>query len=567
MGSRFGPQSAGIGFALGFFLMSGMVSTGCINKTGEALLPGLMSFPIAIEISPDEDADGFPKFLYVTSSNFALQYNSGNVQAYDLERLVNGILEGCVDQWVRPLCVDNDLDLTLPFCPCDPLTEVNCVPTRPGIIAECLDDEFEGDIGSPECACVPDPADDNCTAIPPDRCTVIPAGFRVRDPEEAALKLVRVPELITGDVKIGSFSDGLAVSTSGRRLYVPVRSDSNITWIDVDEEGRLFCGQDPGGGAGPGEGGGLTCQGQYRDGAGVKANPGLDESFPPDPVDVFVGDLADDFAPAGQEDDPLYNGDYILVAHREGRASLLIDQVPPPGSDTGTERRPRLVSVIDELAPEQVTITYEPGAKRAWIPSALVNNVIRLGIGIDGDPTQGYLFDAGSLFVTGVDRGTSNRDIRFDPRPDKNLAYIVSRSPEALLVARSEVAGGELNMVGQISTCRDPSRIQVAEVPARGGTALLAFVSCFLSRRVNVIDTDQLQGVTTLTNISGAFEFVIDEPRLLMYTADFSTSVLRVADLRPLVACLEGGSNAPEECSPQLLGLVGFPQPVSELPR
>jgi hypothetical protein len=73
--------------------------------------------------------------------------------------------------------------------------------------------------------------------------------------------------------------------------------------------------------------------------------------------------------------------------------------------------------------------------------------------------------------------------------------------------------------------------------------------------------------LTTLTNISGAFEFVIDGPRLLMYTADFSTSVLRVADLRPLVSCLEGGSMAPEECAPQLLGLVGFPQPVSELPR
>jgi hypothetical protein len=136
-----------------------------------------------------------------------------------------------------------------------------------------------------------------------------------------------------------------------------------------------------------------------------------------------------------------------------------------------------------------------------------------------------------------------------------------------LVVARSDVAGGDLNMVGQVPTCRDPSRIQVAEVPARGGTVLLAFVSCFLSRSVQVIDADQLQGITILTNISGAFEFVIDGPRRLMYIADFSTSVLRVADLRPLVACLDGGAAGPEECSPQLLGLVGLPQPVSELPR
>jgi hypothetical protein len=433
------------------------------------------------------------------------------------------------------------------------------VAIPPGIKNECLADDFEGDIGSPECACDPDPADDSCVAVPPDRCSVVPADVRIRNPQQAALRLVPVEGLITGEVEIGSFSDGLGVSTSGRRLYVPVRSDANITWIDVNEEGQLSCGEP--------FGVYQTCSGKYRDGAGEKVNPNVDISFPPDPVDVYVGDLSDDFAPPGEEDDPLYNGDYILVAHREGHASVLIDQVPQPGVNPSEEPRPRFAATLDQLAAEQVTITYEPGAKRAWIPSALENVVVRVGIAIDGDPTQASLFDAGTLFVTGLDRGTSNRDIRFDPRPDRDLAYIVSRSPEALVVARSNVAGGQLNMVGQISTCRDPSRVQVAELPARGSSVLLAFVSCFLSRRVNVIDTDRFQGVTTLTNISGAFEFVIDPARLLMYTADFSTSVLRVADLRPLVACLEGGSTAPEECSPQLLGLVGFPQPVSELPR
>jgi hypothetical protein len=296
-------------------------------------------------------------------------------------------------------------------------------------------------------------------------------------------------------------------------------------------------------------------------------NPTVELELPNDPVDVFVGDLAADFAPASNPNDPAFRGDYILMAHREGKASMFFDQLRAGGPEP--QKRPRLAATLDELAPEQVTITYEPGAKRAWIPSAETAAIVRLGIGIDGDPAQSYLFDAGTLVVTGLDTGLSNRDIRFDPRPGRNLAYIVSRSPQALVVARSNVAGGNLNMLGQIPTCRDPSRIQVEEleVPARGGTVLLAFVSCFLARSVQVIDTDKFQGITILTNISGAFEFVIDGPRRLMYTADFSTSVLRVADLRPLVACLEGGADGPEECSPQLLGLVGLPQPVSELPR
>ena len=103
-------------------------------------------------------------------------------------------------------------------------------------------------------------------------------------------------------------------------------------------------------------------------------------------------------------------------AYAQAERSLGLDQDRPGGPEP--TKRPRLAATVDELAPEQVTITYEPGAKRAWIPSAEVAAIVRLGIGIDGDPTQSYLFDAGPLFVSGLDTGTSNRDIRFDPRPD-----------------------------------------------------------------------------------------------------------------------------------------------------
>jgi hypothetical protein len=552
MGSQFGPQSARIGMALGFFLTFGTISVGCVNRTGEVLPAGLMSFPIAIELSSDVDGEGLPRFLYVTSSNFALQYDAGNLQSYDLERMVGAIFDGCVSEWVQPDCTTGD-------CGCDPFAEVDCIPLPAGVLTECLAEDFEGNPSSPECEC--DPArDEDCQAVPFDRCTVVDAAAEARftDQDEIVLKIIRVPGLIPGEVKIGSFSDGLGLSTDGRRIYVPVRSDANITYVDVNEEGQLDCG----GGFGMPQ----TCSGEFRQGASELANPTVDISFPPDPVDVFVGDLSDDFAPEGEEDNPVYNGDYILVAHRDRRASLLLDQVPVP-PDERTERRPRLAATLDELASEQVTITYQPSAKLAWIPSALEPAIVRLGIGIDGDPTQSYLFDAGPLSITGLDFGTSQRDIQFDPRPGRDLAYIVSRSPESLVVARTGVSGFTLNMVGQVSACRDPSRVQVAEVPARGESVLLAFVSCFLSRRVQIIDTDQFQGVTTLSNISGSFEFVIDGPRLLLYSADFSTSVIRVSDLRPLVACLEGGSEAPEECSPQVLGLVGFPQPVSEVPR
>lgn len=522
MGSRLGPQSPFVHVALGILLMVGIASAGCVNKTGESLPAGLMSFPIAIELSPDVDADGKPRFLYVTSSNFGLQYNAGNVQSYDLDKIIAGILDGCIGA---------------------------------GVTTACLDPSYQGSVNDPACYCDPE-TDPDCVAIPPDRCAVIPAGLRFRD-QGAALRLVRVDGLIRGEVQIGSFSDGLAVAPDGRRLYVPVRSDANLTYIDVDTEGRLSCG---------GDFGELhTCTAVYRTGSAELENPGEDVSVPPDPVDVYAGNLSEDFAPPGSEDDPAFAGQYVLMAHREGFASLFYDQERPGGPPP--QKRPRLVATLSNLASEQVTITYQPGAKLAWIPSAISNRVVRVGIAIDGDPSQAFLFDAGTLFVTGLDTGGSNRDIVFDPRPDRNLAYVVSRAPEALVVAQTRAPGLELSMVDQISTCRDPSRVQVAEAPTRNGSVLLAFVSCFLSRQVQVIDVDSLQNVTVLSNISGAFEFAIDGPRRLLYAADFNTSVLRVADLQPLLDCLEGGSNAPEECSPVLIGLVGLPQPVSELPR
>jgi hypothetical protein len=556
MGSRFGPQSASVRLALGLLLISGTVSIGCTNRDGESILPGLMSFPIAIETSVDRNAEGKAKYLYVVSSNFALQYNSGNVQSYDLDKLVDAIITGCVGQGFRPACLVPGADITDPACPCDPIVDDDCVGVGAGVLQSCLDPAFEGDINDLElCGCVPY-LDEGCVSIPRDRCSVVPAGVQFPD-QGVALRLVPVDGLIPGEVEIGSFADGLGVSTDGRRLYLPVRSDANLTFIDTNEEGQLRCG---------GAFGELqTCSGPYRTGSAELVNPRVDLVVPRDPVDVYVGSLAQDFAPPGNPDDPAFRGDYILMAHREGAVSLFFDQFRPGGPEP--QQRPRLAATLTGLAPEQVTITYEPGAKRAWIPSSITAQIVRVGIGIDGDPLQSYLFDAGPLLVTGLDDGAINRDILFDPRPARNLAYIVSKAPEALVVAQSESAGGELSMVGQISSCADPSRVQLAEVPARDGIVLLAFVSCFLSRNVQVIDADLLQGVTVLTNISGAFEFAIDAARRLIYVADFNTSVIRVANLQPLLACLEGGAMSPEECAPVLLGLVGFPQPVSGLPR
>ncbi|MDH3201567.1 MAG: hypothetical protein OEM15_11805 [Myxococcales bacterium] len=561
MGSRFGPQGRARRFSLGFLLMSGLMWGGCINKEGERLPPGLMTFPIAIELSLPPAEDAPPEYVFVANSNFALQFNTGTVQSYDLD-VLNGAIdstgafvgEGCNGAGFLNICLQRDattgvLNTCIP--PGTQTIDCNCDP--------------DVDEGCAACDCDPESSELRCDPVPPDRCSVIPEQLRLRD-RGALLKTVVAPGLLLSEAEIGSFADGLAISSTGERLYIPVRSNANVTFIDVNPEGLLDCGS----GFVPQQ----SCSEFYRTSSAEQVNPSAPVEMPPDPVDVFAGSLLADFAPS--ENDPAFEGDYILVAHREGKASLLFDQ------ERNGVQRPRIAASLDELAPEQVTITYQPNAKKAWISSALSNQVVRVGVAIDGDPTQSSLFNAGTLFVTGLDRGDVMRDILFDPRPGRDLAYMVSRSPESLVVARSDSAGDQLNVVDQISVCRGPSRLKLVELPARGGTVLTAFVSCFEQRMVQIIDAELFQGISILTNISGSFEFVVDLARQRIYIADFSISVLRIADLSPVLRCLEvpstgaggaggmgaaGGAGGTGECSPVLVGLVGLPQPVSERPR
>ncbi|MEM7136897.1 MAG: hypothetical protein AAF500_09985 [Myxococcota bacterium] len=527
MGSRFGPRGGSSVFSLGFLLMLGVLAGGCVNKDGETLPPGLMTFPIAIQLS-QADGDDPPGFVFVANSNFALQFNTGTLQSYDLD-VMNAALDstgdfegiGCagagflniclqrgVAGGIRESCVPELGGEQVSDCECVPMVEPDCVP----------------------CSCDPSQTDGlQCDPVPADRCSVLPTQLALRD-QGALLSTVVAPGLLPSEVQIGSFADGLSLSSQGDRLYLPVRSNSNLTYVDVDANGILTCGADPSAVV-------QSCSAVYRDGASVQANPNAPEPvvLPQDPVDVFSGSIREDF---GADAD----GDYILMAHREGEASLFLDQ------DVDGERRPRIVATIDELAAEQVTITLEPPSNinenapktgTAWISSQLTPFVSRVGVGITDPIDESSLSNVGTLIISGIDTGDSMRDIQFDPRGN-GLAYLLSRSPESLVVAQRQAAGDQLNVVAQTSVCEGPSRVKLVELETRQGDPVLtAFVSCFNQRQIEIINLELLQSITVLTNISGAFEFAVDPARERLYVADFSISVLRVADLGPLIDCLE----------------------------
>ena len=263
----------------------------------------------------------------------------------------------------------------------------------------------------------------DCTGLPRARrqeCGVIP--IEDTDPGDLPDTIVPTAGLLTGEVLIGSYADGLVISPRGDRLYLPIRSDANLTFVDVDG-GQLFCGGN----------GRHECSSEFRRGVDEGATlRGIE--LPADPVGVAVGALSDLGIDTGDDD-----GDYILMAHRGGRVSLFLDEptpsssAPPAGAD-----KPRLVHTLSGFPAELIDLTVDPTTGLAWVTNSGDAVVSRAGMAIDPtDRERSFLFDAGSLAVRDVDTGSANvadsRVIRFDPRPDVRRAYVLSRLPRALL--------------------------------------------------------------------------------------------------------------------------------------
>lgn len=382
-----------------------------------------------------------------------------------------------------------------------------------------------------------------------------------------------VQGLLVDQVRIGSFADGMAVAPygAGARLYLPVRSDANLTFVDT--VGGVF---DCGGGSS--EELGRSCDDTHRRGDDEAATlRGIE--LPADPVGVAVGPLSDVVSP----DRVAPEGNYVLFAHRDGRASLFFD-VPE-----GDSLAPVLVHTLSGLPAELVDITVDPRTRVAWAPSALEPVVARVGIAFDGaarEPDRSFLFDAGGVVLSGIDTGSAARGdtrlVRFDPRPEVERAYVLSRRPRALLTVDVSDPSTTAPVLDVVPVGFGPSRLEIATLDVSDPDddaappllRTLAFVSCFDTRDLYVIDVDLGELVGIVRSLGGPFELAVDPGRgkpseggygPRVYVADFRTSVIRVVDLEPMASCLRGVTPEDGECSPQLLGVVGRPVAVREL--
>lgn len=351
--------------------------------------------------------------------------------------------------------------------------------------------------------------------------------------------------LVVSEVLTGSYVADAQLAPDGDRIYMAQRSNSNLAVIDVDpSSGALSCGSDASGRA--------SCSNDYQR-ADLQAAADRSLTVPNDPTGVYVAPLSDLGGGAG-------DGNFVLMSHRGGDASLFVDT---PGEGPVA---PSLVDAIGDLAIDLQSVRMLPDSSVSWLPSSAFSTVARVGVALDAElssPFDARLFKLTELRLIGVDTGLVNggdmRTIRFDDRTGGSLAFILSRRPEALLVVDLQsLALGRLGIVRVIPVGFGPSRFELAQFGAR----TVAFVSCFDGRNVYVIDVDFGGLISVIPGMSGPFGIAVDAVRQRLYIADFTVSVLRVVSLQKLLACFGGSSN---NCTPEIIATVGIPSPVRQL--
>lgn len=505
---------------------------------------GNLFFPEGLALDPRTPEGEASRYLFVSNGNNDLNFNGGSVSVIDLDAFFKA--------WSEEGPPDAEGNATLTYAPyafCEGPGE-RCVL----------------DIGAPT-------TDD----FPCRRLGLLP---QVVECDEG-------PFVVDG-VRLGDFSTHIAASTepSGTpRLWVPVRGDPSVTYIDVErpwpEAPDLNCGQARGDGEALDE---SRCGGDFRL-QNLRNDTSLEE-LPREPFNIHVSE--------GEG----YR--YAFVAHSGGPSVTVIDLDGLRGGDG----RPAIVDITNVYNPTVGTVfsggfglatrpcgacgdadddtpgfnapAVTQGCTRPLVYSSLRFQLLATSFTASGIEEEdlpagaterdGCEDDQGNYLgpycaspdevgnecalvcepqirnvvrfpVGGVDPLASTRsealgDVQFGDACGDEL-FVLQTNPGALLRLDTSIENGEpldIPAGRPIEVCDQPSRFQVWEEQG------LAFVACFQSAYVFVIDLRAEQVVDTIITGTGPHDVILDEVRGMLYVANLlegSVSVIDVGLSRP----------------------------------
>jgi hypothetical protein len=537
----------------------GLLFVACYSS-GEGISPPLerIYFPVGLAI------DQKMSRLYVASSDFDLQFNAGSVQAIDLGRVRELVLLECKSD---DDCRDGEY--------CD--------------LAEgegshlCVRNKYQGK------PCGPFGEQTLAERVTvPGRCNYVDLEAPKDDPKRAIL----IDNVATGafatDIQLTYRPDGIGSTeprgTENARLLLPIRGESSLTWIDLDEDGHMECGQ---------SGRTKECSQKHRVGTEADENS-REVRMPTEPYGLAVSDL----------------GDAIVVTHQTtGQVSLFHQGIDAGASvakdDEAWRSGPQLEFVQTDLPLQALAIAAAPSSRlvldrrKLWLSSlsdtsgdALVANfsdpyppgflvsyrnaarvdLLRYHSDTDSRPVRPFLQLAGTVGIGANSSGVDSRGIAFDDTERKACeskcdalsadqltcwekcadvplgVYVASRSPSSLLVGetmRDTWATPNRDVprfYDSVPLPTGPSRVYVGKVLGEDGQPeTRVFVVCFDQRRIAVYDPRRRAMDMFVTTGRGPHAMAFDyeaaneatgaKGRALAYIAHFTDSYVGVIEL------------------------------------
>jgi DNA-binding beta-propeller fold protein YncE len=304
-------------------------------------------------------------------------------------------------------------------------------------------------------------------------------------------------------VRIGTFASDLALSPDGTRLFVPVRGDNSVTWIEVDDGGgrRLRCWDGSASGDTP------RCSGAHVIGSGRNS---LGLRLPSEPFGIAFQDT------------------YAIVTHAGvGEVSLIADV---PG-------RPELVDIQGDLPASASGIGIHPTNGRVYVAHRGANALSTLDVfdgstvdAVDAD-NRPAIVPRRTVPVDVVVSGADNRSLVFHPGGTE--LYVANRTPRSLLILDTSIGedGAPLDeWRDAIALGQGPSRIAVHE---EADGRHLVYAVCFDDALVYAIDPESRRVDGILWTGEGPHAIAFDDVRRWIFVATFVTSTIEVYDANP----------------------------------
>ncbi len=500
-----------------------------------AILSGCFSPGEGLEVPVDQiyfpvglAMDRSSRHLFVVSSDFDLQYNAGAIQSYRLGRF----------GWSEPEQPSGLFDQLPEWCsearPCTGGSDRSVCEAGFCVAAA----------GASPC-----PRGDQA----PSEQLLVPGRCRATDPKPLIESRVKVGAFATAAVLRARPED--ATSGAAERLLVPVRGDSTLHWLDV-EDGRLECGQSGNEGA---------CDDRHRAGD--------------DPAQENRGNVRLGAEPFAIDATP--DGRTIVVTNQSiGTASLFVDDWSAngpalkfalskdlPSRPVGIASLPPTASsALDETSappPDTFLMTFRNSAQV---------RVLRFP-NEESDPASPFLVDAGGVAIDANSVGSDSRGVAIDASSRQEAerrcagddaaclanaaltpvdVYVANRSPASLLIGRTRPPQEHPYFFDSVPLTFGPSRVEVGKVrTASGAEETRVFVICFDSRRIFVYDPQRARIETEILTGRGPHAALIDSKRALLYVAHFTDSYIGVFSL-DLASPASYGT---------MLGTLGTPTP------